>query len=411
MDSYSFSKARLVTSAGASRPETLYVEDGVIGDPKGAGKALSVPMGNDSFLYPALINVHDHLRGNYLPRVGPKGDSFYVNWSYWDNDLKTSDVFKERANITIEQMYFLGSYKNLFSGVVTVNDHFPHEINAPFVPRLPVRAIEAYGLAHECSSFDLKWGRGMKVEHDEARAKGWPFITHLEEGFDPETQSGVEILERDACLDDGTLLIHCIGFSDEDIARVAKARASVAWCPGSNVFMFNVTCKIKKMLEAGINVALGTDSTHTGCANLLEEIRFARETYRKLYGEDLAPKTIFSMVTENPARAFRMQDSVGSLDRGKRADLLALRARDGDPHENLALARMEDIELLVRDGVAVYGEARFAELCPPGATDYTWIKVGGRQMFVKGDPAGLLRAVRKATGVGKKRLEYLPFDA
>jgi 5-methylthioadenosine/S-adenosylhomocysteine deaminase len=362
-----------------------------------------------SFVYPALVNIHDHMRGNYLPRVGPNGDLYYENWSYWDADLKSSPVYQERANITIDQMYALSAYKNLFSGVATVNDHFPHEINSPFIPTLPIRVIEAYTLAHECSSYDLKWGEGMEVEHARALERNWPFITHLEEGFDPEAQDGIGILERAGCLDDHDVFIHCIGFSDQDIAKTAKAKASIAWCPASNIFMFNVTCKIKKILAAGINVAIGTDSTHTGSANILEEMRFARETYRKLYGEDLSARTLFAMVTANPAKAFRMETSIGSLDAGKQADILVMKAVKDDPYENLASARMEDVELLTVDGVPVLAERRFADLLPDGGKGYEEVNSGGRPVLVKGNPATLYRAIRKAVGF-KKTLDYLPFE-
>lgn len=365
-------------------------------------------LGASSFVYPALINIHDHFRGNYLPRVGPKDDKFYINWSPWDADLKSSPVFDERSNINVEQMYFLSSYKNMFSGVATANDHFPHEINGAYLPRLPIRVIEEYCLSHECSSFDLHWGEGVEIEHARALANNWPYITHLEEGFDPESQDGIGILEKLNCLDDHDVFIHCIGFSDDDIKKTAKAGASISWCPASNFFMFNVTCKIRKILKAGINVAIGTDSTATGSPNLLAEMKFARKTYRELYGEDLPAKALFNMVTKNPARAFRMADRIGALEPGMNADILVLKASKDEPYENLAAASMEDIEFLSVDGVPVLAEKRFGELMPKDAA-YEEVMVGGRPMLARGAPATLYRNIRAAVGF-KKRLDYLPFD-
>ncbi|PKL25077.1 MAG: hydrolase [Spirochaetae bacterium HGW-Spirochaetae-3] len=366
-------------------------------------------LGGSSFVYPALINVHDHFRGNYLPRVGPKDDKYYLNWAPWDADLKSSPVFDERSNISVDQMYFLSAYKSLFSGVATANDHFPHEINGVYLPRLPIRVIEEYCLSHECSSFDLHWGDGIEIEHKRALERNWPHITHLEEGFDPESQDGIPILEKLGCLDDHDVFIHCIGFSDEDIGKTSRAGASVAWCPGSNIFMFNVTCKIRKMLEAGVNVSIGTDSTATGSVNLLAEMKFAREVYRDMYGEDLPAKTVFKMVTANPAKAFRMSDRIGALDPGMNADILVLKARKEEPYENLAAATMEDIEFLSVDGAPVLAEKRFEELLPGNGADYEEIRIGGRAMFAKGAPATLYREIRDAVGF-KKRLEFLPFD-
>jgi len=360
-------------------------------------------------LYPALINIHDHLRGNYIPRVGPPEGTFYLNWSFWDKDLKASPVYQERAHISVDDMYMLGAYKNLFSGVVTVNDHFPHEINNKYIPRLPLRVIKEYTLAHECSSYDLKWGDGIEIEYKRALKKNYPFITHLEEGFDDESQDGIGILERSSCLSDHTVLIHCIGFSDEDIQKVRRAQAHVAWCPGSNMFMFNATCKIRKLLKAGVNVSIGTDSTHTGSFNLLEEMRYARETYFRLYGETLSAKTICDMVTINPAKAFRMDDRIGSIDEGKLADFLVLRENVKDPYENLLGARMQDIELLVRDGSPLLGSSAWEELFKQRKVRYNRITIAGREMLVTGDPRGLMQRVQKLVGF-PKTLAYMPLE-
>jgi len=381
------------------------------------GEKIASPGGNvqldlkeKSFIYPSLINTHDHLQGNYRPPVGPKKGVFYLTWLPWDNDLKASDTFKERSQLTRDDLYALSGYKCLFSGVTTVNDHFPHKFNSQILPTLPIRAIQDYAIEHECSSYDLKWGDGIEIEHDKAVKNNLPFITHLCEGFDEEAMQGIDNLEKLNVLDNHCLFIHCIGFSDDDIKKVAKAGASVSWCGFSNMFMFNVTSKIRKMLKAGVNVTIGTDSSATGSANLLAEIKYDRELYRNLYGEELPAKTIFEMITANAAKAFWMQDKVGSLDEGKLGDILVVKAKNDDPYENLIDAGMQDIELLVLAGKPIYGETRFLDVFDGKLPDgYTQIKVGKKSMFVKGDPAGLYREVRKKIGF-KKNLDYLPFE-
>ena len=378
-----------------------------IASPNGAVK---INLKEKSFIYPSLINTHDHLQGNYRPPVGPKKGHFYLTWLPWDNDLKASDTFKERSQLTREDLYALSGYKCLFSGVTTVNDHFPHKFNSQILPTLPIRAIQEYCIEHECSSYDLKWGDGIEIEHKRAKENNWPFISHLSEGFDDEAMHSIEKLEKLNVLDDHCLFIHCIALSDEDIKKAAKAGVSVSWCGFSNMFMFNTTAKVRKMIKAGINVTIGTDSSATGSANLLAEIKYDRELYQKLYGEDLPAKKIFEMVTINSAKAFRMDDRTGSLDEGKLGDILVLKAKKDDPYENLVSADMKDIELLVLAGNPIYGELRFLDIfngnLPEG---YTKIKVGNRDMFVKGDPAGLYSEARKKIGF-KKILDYLPFE-
>jgi len=403
-------KGIVVTAGKKPRAGNLVVfEDKIVSSKSGGGIILNLK--EKSYIYPSLINTHDHLQGNYRPAIGPKEGTFYLTWQPWDNDLKSSSTFAERSKLTREELYLLSSYKCIFSGVTTVNDHFPQAINGKILPTLPIRAISEYALAHEATSYDLKWGDGVIAEHKKAVKNKWPFITHLCEGFDEESMHSVETLEKLGVLDNHCLLVHCISMSDEDIKKAAKAGASVSICPTSNMLMFNVTAKIRKMMKAGLNVTLGTDSSASGSANLLEEIRNVRKFYRNMYSEDLAPKKIFEMVTINSAKAFWMQDQIGSLEEGKLADIMVLKAKGDDPYENLACASMDDIELLVLAGKPIYGETRFLDILsdsklPEG---YTEITVGKKPMFVIGDPAALYREIRRRTGF-KKVLDFLPFE-
>jgi cytosine/adenosine deaminase-related metal-dependent hydrolase len=176
------------------------------------------------------------------------------------------------------------------------------------------------------------------------------------------------------------------------------------------MFMFNVTCKIKKLLNAGVNVTIGTDSAATGSYNFFEELHYDRDLYRSLYGEDLSAQKIFEMITVNAAKAFWMQDRIGILEEGKWADILVLKGRIDDPYENLISASAEDIELLTMAGKPLYGELRFIDLfggkLPKG---YSRITVATRPMFVIGNPEGLYLEVRRKTGF-KKVLDFLPFE-
>ncbi len=409
LTTYSLSGLTVVTPDSATAGTSLQVDQKKLGRLGGKSK-FDVRFGEGYAAFPALVNIHDHFNGNYLPKVGPPPGEFYINWASWEKDLRNSDVIKvERAKTSVEDRYLLSAYKNLFSGCLTANDHFPHEYNEPFIARLPMRVIRNYTLSHACSSFDLKWGDGFEVEHARAKKSDFPFITHLEEGFDEETQSGVETLEKAGCLTDHTVMIHCIGFSDEDILKVRKAGAHVAWCANSNIFMFNVTCKIKKMLDAGVNVSIGTDSTATGSINLLEEVRYDREIYRSLYGEDLPAKTLVNMVTVNPARAFRIQKETGSIAEGKLADVVVIRQRHEDPWESLVAVRTEDIALLIMDGSPVLGDSAHEELFASRGVACTKITVHGRPMIVSGDPGALMERVRKAVGFHKV-LDFIPLD-
>ncbi len=408
LSTYSLSGVRIVTPEGTIEDTAVEIDDERIAR-LGARSKKDLALDSNLVVFPALINVHDHLRGTYLPKVGPPEGQFYLKCANWERDLRGSPVLKERSNLSQEDCYFLGGYKNLFSGVVTVNDHYPHEENNPLIPRLPLRVIQNYTIAHEASSYSLDWGEGIEEEHKKARENDFPFIIHMEEGFDEEYQHGIELLESCNTLDEHDVLIHCLGFSEVDIKKVQKRGCTVVWCPSSNFFMFNVTCKIKKILNAGINCALGTDSTHTGSINLFEEIRFAREMFKKMYGEVLDARIIFDMVTINAAKAFRMQKEIGTIEENKFADIFVLKPRDDNPYEALIKAQVEDIELLTWAGTPVLGSKRYKEFFQLDGKGYTDIRVRGQEKFVKGDPARLLSEVREKVGF-KKKLDFLPLD-
>jgi 5-methylthioadenosine/S-adenosylhomocysteine deaminase len=407
LNTYTLSGISIISQGRFIQDSSIVIENDRIAALGAKATDYKVDFGNKYYLYPGIINIHDHFRGNYLPKVGLKNGNYYLNWSFWDHDLQTSKVRLEREKNTVEDLYLLSAYKNLFSGVSTANDHFMHHENEKYIPSLPIRVITHYCLAHSIPSFALKWGDGIQVEHERAVKNNLPFIVHCEEGFDAETQNDVNVLERLGCLDNHDVLIHCIGFSNMDIEKVAKAGSSIVWCPGSNMFMFNVTCKIRQILAAGINVSLGTDATHSGSANILEEMRFARKVYGKMYGEDLDPRVIFEMVTANAAKALKVQDEIGTVAKGYKADLLVLKPRYKDPYEAFVNARMQDIELLVLDGNPVYGSARYKDFFEKRGQGITKARAKGRNMLVKGNPEGLMKRIWKAIGK-KKHLKFIP---
>lgn len=407
-ESYSLSGVSILTSGSFLKNSSITINQSKIQD-IGKTSDFNIKIKENLYLYPAIINVHDHFQGNYLPKVGPKEGTFYLNWSYWVNDLKAAPVYEERAKNTDKDLYTLSMYKNIFSGVVTVNDHFPHAENNKYIRDMPIRVVTDYTLAHAVSSFAQKWGDKIEIEHKRAIENNFPFITHCAEGFDKETQSAVKTLEKLKCLDDHDVLIHCIGFSDEDIKKIQNVGATIVWCPGSNMYMFNVTCKIKKILVAKINVCIGTDSTHSGTANILEEMRWAREVYYKMYREEISPETLFKLVTINPAQAFRIQHKTGSIEIGKHADLLLIKPCDKDPYKAFVDLQMEDIELLTYNGNPVYSAREYEELFKKRAVDYTKIRVRGRDKLIVGDPVRLMGQIRKAVGY-KKTFDFIPLD-
>ena len=110
---------------------------------------------------PGLINCHDHLLGTYSPRVGDRKP--YLNWLIWDNDLKASPIYAERQQVESSDLYMLGGYRHLISGVTSVQDHIPHFVQDTFKKPVPIRMIDQFTLSsHSVGSFALPWGEGNR---------------------------------------------------------------------------------------------------------------------------------------------------------------------------------------------------------------------------------------------------------
>ena len=356
---------------------------------------------------PGLINSHDHLLGTYYPKVG---NGPYENWLPWDNDLKSSPVYQERQQIENRDLYLLGAYRNLVSGVTLVSDHIPHFVGDPFYDLLPVKAVREFGMAHSIASFALAWGDGVEIEYKKAVEADAPFVTHIAEGFDAETVNDLQKLDKQKGLGEHSVLVHGIAFSESDMKLIKRKGSSVVWCGDSNMFMFNETTNIKMLLDMGINVCIGTDSPMSGGLNLLHEMRFDRDLYEKMYGEKLSDETIFKMVTENPVKAFRVKGG-GMLKEGSDADIVVFNDTGGDsPESSVVNAELKDVMLVVIDGRPVYGDADFSGLFDALKIDYQHISLkGGTDKIVAGDLKGLLKRISRAVGF-KKELPFLPFQ-
>jgi 5-methylthioadenosine/S-adenosylhomocysteine deaminase len=402
-DEYSISSITIVTPHKVLENASICISEGRIRDFK-ISEARDYKLEGPYILFPALINPHDHLFGTYYPKIG---NGPYICWLPWDYDLKESDVYKERNKNTPFEVYLFGAYKNLISGVTTVHDHIPHEVNNPYIDRLPIRVLKEYTLAHEASVYDLKWGDGIEKEYRRAVENDIPFVTHVEEGFDEESLRGIDTLEKCQALSDHTVLIHGIGFSEKDIKLIAKKKVNFIWCPGSNMFMFKRTAKVKEIIEAGVNVCMGTDSPASGELNLLDEIRFGKKVYKEMYREDLSDDLIVRMITTNPAKAFRVEKELGSLEKGKKGDVLIISGNSKKPYSSLVNSDLKDIALVIMEGKPLYGDVRFEQIFGDFKENYTRVTIQGVEKFIVGDLNDIMAKMRKKVGFHKE-FPFLP---
>jgi 5-methylthioadenosine/S-adenosylhomocysteine deaminase len=118
---------------------------------------------------------------------------------------------------------------------------------------------------------------------------------------------------------------HCIWLSDGDVQLLAETGTSVAHNPECNMKIADGIAPIAKMLDAGVVVSLGTDS----CAvndnmDMFEAMRVAAfaQKVRQMDATAISAYQVLEMATIGGARALGMEDQIGSLEVGKKADLV-----------------------------------------------------------------------------------------
>ena len=372
---------------------------------EGRTAAINVDL-NGLLVFPGLINCHDHLLGTYFPRVGDRKP--YLNWLMWDNDLKSSPHYAERQQVESSDLYMLGGYRHLISGVTSVQDHIPHFVQDMFKKLVPIRVIDQFSMAHSVGSFALPWGDGIEIEHRRAQEKGIPFVTHCSEGFDEETLHSVSVLENKQALSEHTVLIHGIGFSDFDIENLAKYEVNVVWCPVSNLYMFDITAPVKKLLDANVNVVLGTDSPMSGSINIFEEMYIAKSYYQETYSSNLSSKLLVEMLTTRASKAMFLP-KLGSIKEDNFADLLIIDGESDAPYDSLTSMGFSNIMLVTIGGRPKYADESFIDLFEMLGVPYQKIKVATSRKIIEGDLLTLLERVRSAVSFDKE-FPFLPVE-
>ncbi len=150
-----------------------------------------------------------------------------------------------------------------------------------------------------------------------------------------------------------SLVIHGNYLADDELDFIAtyKDRMSVVYCPRTHAYFSHAPYPLTKLIERGINVAIGTDSRASNPdLNMLSELRFLSQCH-----PTIAPDTILRMATSNAAVALGMPSSVGMLTPGKQANFAVLPIspdRHSDP-EQLILASDLQVQQVYRCGFQV----------------------------------------------------------
>ena len=121
--------------------------------------------------------------------------------------------------------------------------------------------------------------------------------------------------------------VHMTQLTDDEISLIAQSGVSVIHCPESNLKLASGFCPVQTLLDAGINVALGTDgAASNNDLDMLAEMRTAALLAKGVAGDATAVSayTALRMATINGAKALGLENETGSLEKGKSADIAAI---------------------------------------------------------------------------------------
>lgn len=193
--------------------------------------------------------------------------------------------------------------------------------------------------------------RGLRVNTHLSQSR-----TEVEQIRRRSSKTPAELLEDVGLLNDRLTAAHCIFVTDSDIDRCGRAGINVAHIPKGNATGGTIA-PTGKLRAAGANLALGTDNMH---ADMVEVMRWALAIGRVQEGkvsDAWQPKDMLGAATRGGARAMGLADEIGSLETGKKADLVGFDFRrphlvpDVNPVGTLVhTGQGRDVELVLVDG-------------------------------------------------------------
>jgi 5-methylthioadenosine/S-adenosylhomocysteine deaminase len=354
-------------------------------------------IGPSGTIFPGLIELHNHLSYDAL--------------TMWSVPRKFADRGQWQGN---------ADYKHRVSDPMgTIAKSTDPRLLASLVRYVETKCLLAgvtssQGISLKSDQLDAYYRSAMRVVEDPAdrqfpkasthipdiAASEWPqfkrtldhascLLLHLSEGLDDKARAAFLALQNTQgvwAISPALAGIHCAGLHAEDFALLASKGGSMVWSPLSNLMLYGGTTNIGAAKSAGVLVGLGSDWSPTGSKNLLNELKIAK-IVNEVNKLGLKDRDLVMMVTRTPAAIVKWGALVGSLEPGKRADLIVVDApAASDPYGGLIAARETDIRLVMINGRPVVGEPGL--MSSLGATG-EMLSVGGQPRVIDygpGDP-------------------------
>lgn len=204
-----------------------------------------------------------------------------------------------------------------------ISPHSPYTVGPELLQLIAEYALE--------QNIALSIHAAESREEDELLKNGTGFFAEMHKRFgskwDSPRCSTIEYFNDLGVLRAKPLFAHCITVSDADIDLLAGSGSKVAHCPKSNAKFGHGYAPFEKFLDRSVVVGFGSDSvaSNNSC-DILEEARYAVFAARNRPGSGrfVTAEEVLRAATLGGAQALSMEDSIGSLEAGKQADIIAI---------------------------------------------------------------------------------------
>lgn len=215
------------------------------------------------------------------------------------------------------------------------------------------------------------------------------YFYHLSEGVDAGSRKQYLNLVEQDLIGKSLVAIHALALEEPDLVNICDAGCKVVWSPMSNSLLYGATIDANKLTRTGIPFALGCDWSPSGSKNLLEELKVAWLSAQS-DGAELSFEALCAAVTRNAALIVGWEDALGTIEDDKYADLLVIDGEEGDPYEKLVRATERNVQVVVVQGYARYGDEDLMKGFSYPKSKLESLKVGGKNkklyLAQAGDP-------------------------
>ncbi len=266
----------------------------------------------------------------------PIGKSGLRAWGFLESISLNPEACESALEELMNRFERFGESSRLKAGL---SPHTPYTVSMPLGRRVAEMALERDVLT-AIHLAETPEERRMVVDGDGPLVDAFRRIGFLSGSWQAPCMSPVAWADQVGLLGPKTLAVHVNDVTDEEIDLLAAKDCSAVFCPKCHDYFGRPRHPLPKLIEAGVNVCIGTDSLASNSSlDLLAELREARKQFPKI-----SPLTLFKMIGANPAKFLREESRLGVLQEGAHCDLTILSPAPkptGDPERMLG-ALLED---------------------------------------------------------------------